>query len=411
MKLSRVTRASYAVLIACTLSHAMNHIYTGMLSPFLPIIRDELTLTLTEAGIVTSASIITMTTSHLLVGYLGDRGWRDIFIPSSVVVTSIIVLVSSLATTFLFLTTTMLILGIAAAGYHPSVFPALTEKFPKSARAKATGIQAMGGLIGMAVIPFLGVTLLIAFGGWRESFVVLALMGVVIFVPVYLLMRYAQREPVLTQKSRGSDDGEDGWTRNFVIVTFIVGFRGMSFRCTSLLMPLYLVASHHHYDAIIAGYFTTIMLIAGLVGEMVAAPISDRTGKRVPFIIISTVVSTPLLFLLNAPMDQLTLLLVLIGIGFFFYLGVPPNTAFQTEVTPRDSQGLAFGLLFSIGAIPGALSPIIFGWIGDVYGLQASVMFLVITSLLAAVFSLLLREKKGAAKDVAIALDPFIVPE
>ncbi|MFW9863122.1 MAG: MFS transporter [Candidatus Thorarchaeota archaeon] len=407
--MSSVTKASYAVLIACTIAHFMNHIYTGMLSPFLPIIRDELALTLTEAGIITSASIVTMTTSHLLVGYLGDKGWRDIFIPASVIITAIIVLVSSFATTFLFLTMTMLILGMAAAGYHPSVFPALTEKFPKSSRAMATGFQAMGGLVGMAVIPFLGVSLLILVGGWRESFVVLAIIGFAVFIPVVLLLRYARREPALLNSNREKDDGEDGWTRNFVILTVIIGFRGMSFRCTTLLMPLYLVASHHQYDAIIAGYFTTIMLVAGIIGEIVSAPISDRTGKRVPFIILSTAVSTPLLFLLNAPLDQISLLLVLVGFGFFFFLGVPPNTAFQTEVTPREKQGLAFGILFSIGAIPGALSPILFGWIGDVYGLQSSVMFLVMTTLLATVFSLLLREKKTAEGDVAIALDPVPV--
>jgi len=67
---------------------------------------------------------------------------------------------------------------------------------------------------------------------------------------------------------------------------------------------------------------------------------------------------------------------------------------------------LAFGILFSIGAIPGSLSPILFGWIGDVFGLQASVLFLVMTTLLATVFSLLLREKKTAKGDVTIALDP-----
>jgi MFS family permease len=387
----------------------MNHIYTGMLSPFLPIIRDELALTLTEAGIVTSASILTMTLSHLVVGYLGDKGWRDIFIPASIIIASIIVLISSLATTFLYLTAAMLILGTATAGYHPSVFPVLTEKFPKSARATATGIQAMGGLVGMAVIPFLGVTLLVVLGGWRLSFAVLAFMGMAVFIPVVLLMRYGSREPEIASRKRDPDDGEDGWSRNFVICIVIVGFRGMAFRCTSLLMPLYLVASHHHYDAVIAGYFTAIMMVAGIVGEIVAAPLSDRIGRRVPFIILSSAITTPLLFLLNLPLDQVSLFVLLIGIGFFFFLGVPPNTAFQTEVSPRDSQGLAFGVLQSVGMIPGALSPIIFGWIGDVYGLQASVMFLVMTSLLATLVSLFLREKKDATGEAIIASDSYAV--
>jgi MFS family permease len=350
-----------------------------------------------------------MTLSHLVVGYLGDKGWRDIFIPASIIIASIIVLISSLATTFLYLTAAMLILGTATAGYHPSVFPVLTEKFPKSARATATGIQAMGGLVGMAVIPFLGVTLLVVLGGWRLSFAVLAFMGMAVFIPVVLLMRYGSREPEIASRKRDPDDGEDGWSRNFVICIVIVGFRGMAFRCTSLLMPLYLVASHHHYDAVIAGYFTAIMMVAGIVGEIVAAPLSDRIGRRVPFIILSSAITTPLLFLLNLPLDQVSLFVLLIGIGFFFFLGVPPNTAFQTEVSPRDSQGLAFGVLQSVGMIPGALSPIIFGWIGDVYGLQASVMFLVMTSLLATLVSLFLREKKDATGEAIIASDSYAV--
>ena len=85
--------------------------------------------------------------------------------------------------------------------------------------------------------------------------------------------------------------------------------------------------------------------------------------------------------------------LMLIIIGFFFYLGVPPNTAYLTEVSPRENRGLAFGLLFSVGALPGAFSPIIFGWIGDLWGLRASVLFLVVTTILATVVALFMKDQ------------------
>ncbi|UCH04466.1 MAG: MFS transporter [Candidatus Thorarchaeota archaeon] len=409
--MGKVTRSSYAVLVASTIAHFFNHIYTGALSPFLPIIRDELSLNLTEAGIVTSAAVVTMTISHLVVGYLGDRGWRDIFIPASILLAAAIMLVSSFATTFLFLTAAMLLLGVGASGYHPSVFPALAEKFPKSSRATATGIQAIGGLVGMAIIPFLGVTMLVIFGGWRESFVLLSLAGFALFVPVTALMVYSRKEHFDEERGHEEGDGSDGWTRNFALLVVLMALRGMSFRCTTLLMPLYLVESEYSYDPILAGSFTTVMLVAGLVGEIVSAPLSDRVGRRVPFLIVSTGLSTPFLLLLNASLSQVALLLVLIGIGFFFFLGVPPNTAYQTEVVPKQSQGLAFGLLFSIGAIPGSLSPIVFGWIGDVYGLPMSIMFLVLTTGLATIFAALLKETKEPKRDTGIALDLIRVPD
>ncbi|MFW9793173.1 MAG: MFS transporter, partial [Candidatus Thorarchaeota archaeon] len=91
------------------------------------------------------------------------------------------------------------------------------------------------------------------------------------------------------------------------------------------------------------------------------------------------------------------LVAMLVVIGFFFYLGVPANTAYLTEVSPRENRGLAFGLLFSIGALPGAISPIIFGWIGDLFGLPASILFLVSTTTLATIVALLMRDVKAGA--------------
>ena len=90
----------------------------------------------------------------------------------------------------------------------------------------------------------------------------------------------------------------------------------------------------------------------------------------------------------------------MVVIGFFFYLGVPPNTAYLTEVSPRENRGLAFGLLFSVGALPGAISPIIFGWIGDLYGLPASILFLVTTTILATIVALLMKDV-NSTKSVA----------
>ncbi|MHA2205982.1 MAG: MFS transporter [Candidatus Thorarchaeota archaeon] len=388
-----MTKGSYALLIACIIAHFMNHLYTGALSPFLPIIQNELALSLTEVGFVSSASIVTMTMSHLLVGYLGDKGWRDIFIPASVFIAAIVVLLTSFATTFVFLTITQLMLGFAQSGYHPSAFPAITEKFPTRERAKAVGATAAGGLAGMAVIPILGVSLLVILGDWRSSLLFLAIIGLITFVPTFGLMRYNksnQRHEEIEEDPE-EETGPEGWTRDFALVAILKSLRGIPFRSVTLLMPLYLVVSYG-YEPVWAGALTTDMLGAGLVGEIVSAPISDRMGKRVPFMVLSVGVMAPGLLLLNYALEPVWLVIVLIGIGFFYFLGVPPGQAYETEVAPKNAKGLAFGLLFSVAAIPGALSPFFFGLIGDTYGLSASIMFLAIVSVLATILTLFMRE-------------------
>jgi MFS family permease len=348
-----------------------------------------------------------MTMSHLLVGYLGDRGWRDIFIPASVFIAAIVILMTSLATTFVFLAVTQLLLGFAQSGYHPSAFPAITEKFPTRERAKAVGVSAAGGLAGMAVIPILGVSLLVILGDWRSSLFFLAIIGMITFVPTYGLMRYNKTNQHLEEIEEDPEEetGPDGWTRDFVLVAILKSLRGIPFRSVTLLMPLYLVVSYE-YEPVWAGALTTVMLGAGLVGEMVSAPISDRMGKRVPFMVLSVGVMAPGLLFLNLALEPVWLLIVLIGIGFFYFLGVPPGQAYETEVCPKDAKGLAFGILFSIAAIPGALSPFFFGLIGDTYGLSASIMFLAIVSALATIVSLFLREpSKIVTPTSRLALD------
>jgi MFS family permease len=316
------------------------------------------------------------------------------FISASILLSAAAMILTSYSPEFIVLAVFQFFLGIGASGYHPSVFPALAEKFPQRDLAKATGIQAMGGLVGMAMIPFLGVTLLIWLGGWRPSLIILGLIGFVTFIPFMILMRESRAgyENGFIDKEEECE-GADGWTKNYFLGLLLMGLRGMSFRSTSLLMPLYLFETYP-VDLVWAGYLTSIMLGAGLVGEIAASYLSDKTGKRVIFLIVSTGFATPALLLLNFSLSEGVLILMLIVIGFFFYLGVPANTAYLTEVSPRESRGLAFGLLFSVGAIPGAISPIIFGIIGDNYGLPASILFLVITTTLATIVALFMRDVK-----------------
>ncbi len=309
------------------------------------------------------------------------------------------IILVSYSSSFLILAIFQFFLGVGASGYHPSVFPALAEKFPQRDLAKATGIQAMGGLIGMAMIPFLGVTLLTWLGGWRLSLIALGVMGLMVFIPFIILMRYSNSGYVEGFIDQDDEcEGADGWTGAYWLGLLSMGLRGMSFRCTSLLMPLYLVDTYP-VDLFGAGYLTTIMLTAGLFGEILAGWLSDKYKKRVIFLVLSTGVATPALLLLNYSLSIGVLIAMLIVVGFFFYLGVPPNTAYLTEISPRENRGLAFGLLFSVGALPGAISPIIFGWIGDLYGLRASVLFLVITTILATIVALLMKDVKLTSID------------
>ncbi|MBE0525971.1 MAG: hypothetical protein IH631_03450, partial [Candidatus Thorarchaeota archaeon] len=62
-----------------------------------------------------------------------------------------------------------------------------------------------------------------------------------------------------------------------------------------------------------------------------------------------------------------------------------------------------------VGSIPGAISPIIFGIIGDNFGLPASILFLVVTTFLATVVTLFLKDvnTKSANHSKLTMVDDF----
>ena len=113
------------------MAHFLNHVYTGALSPFLPLIQIDLSLNYTEVGVITSAVVLAMTISHFVVGYLGDRGskWRDAFISTSILLSALAMILVSYSSTFLILAVFQFFLGVGASDIIPVYFQHLQRNF------------------------------------------------------------------------------------------------------------------------------------------------------------------------------------------------------------------------------------------------------------------------------------------
>ncbi|TAJ69661.1 MAG: MFS transporter [Phenylobacterium sp.] len=84
------------------------------------------------------------------------------------------------------------ILGLGEGGAFPSGIKSITEWFPKKERAFATGLFNAGTNIGAIVTPLLIPALTLAFG-WKMTFIVTGLMGLV-WLPIWLLVYRRPRE-------------------------------------------------------------------------------------------------------------------------------------------------------------------------------------------------------------------------
>ncbi|HOO72807.1 MAG TPA: MFS transporter [Spirochaetota bacterium] len=132
-----------------------------------------------------------------------------------------------------------------------------------------------------------------------------------------------------------------------------------------------------------------IMFIAGIVGALTLPTLSDKQGKRKPYIILAMALMIPGVAGLAYATDYTTVLISSAIMGFFLLgAGAPVGFQYGAEVSYPSPESITQGLILLTGQISG----IIFILIVNSAGIAAFMTASVVLSLGALAISLILRE-------------------
>lgn len=171
------------LIAALALAAFVNHVVGLALSPFLPLLADELGASLALIGQVPSLSMLLAAILGLVIGPLADQyGYRHVLmlgLLSAIVST----LATALAPSYPLLLVAVLVGAIGRATVLPTAQAVVTSRFQDAARRRAVG-WITTGLSGAAVggIPLL--TTVAALAHWRASFLMLS--GIVLVTGLLL---------------------------------------------------------------------------------------------------------------------------------------------------------------------------------------------------------------------------------
>lgn len=148
-------------------------------------IRDELSISDVEYGIINSGFLISyaimFTLGGVLIDWFGSRWGLGL----SVAFWSVATMLHSLASSVLQLGFFRFLLGLGEGGCFPGVVRAVIEKVPEKRHAMANGIAIGGSALGAVIAPPLCAWLLVSVG-WRSLFSITGGFGLLWFV-VWLL--------------------------------------------------------------------------------------------------------------------------------------------------------------------------------------------------------------------------------
>jgi MFS family permease len=225
--------------------------------------------------------------------------------------------------------------------------------FPARERATATGLGTLalylGPLAAMLLSPFL--VLRLGMGPMLRAYGIAAAVAAAFFLVV-------AREHPPTPAGRDEQrvlmfDGLKSMLRRrdfvFLLAMFFVGlgmFNSVSTWVEDIVRPRGFTISQ-------AGWLGGLMLIGGIIGAIVIPLVSDRSGRRKPFILLALVGLIP--GLLGLTLATASWLLFLSGFvfGFFLLSAGPIGFQYAAEITRPAPEGTSNSLLLVMGQISG----------------------------------------------------------
>ncbi len=94
-----------------------------------------------------------------------------------------------------------------------------------------------------------------------------------------------------------------------------------------------------------AGSLGVALLVGGVIGAVVLSALSDRFGRRVPFLAVSFVVAAPALVGVAFARSLAGLLVAAFVLGFFMTSAMPVGMQYSAEITYPTPEGTSNGLI------------------------------------------------------------------
>ena len=376
-----------------------------------PAIREELGLSTVQLGWVFSVFTFAYAAFEIPSGWLADVMGPRKMLMRIVIWWSAFTMITGAAWNFASLLLARFLFGLGEAGAFPTTSRSYSRWFPRREIGNAHGVLFMGTRFGGALAPPL-VVFLIALVGWRISFVVFGILGLVWCL---FWWRWYRDDPAqhpgvnaaeldLIREGRAHDgQARIRWREllslNLLLICMMYFCVGYAFYFYLTWLPTYLKEALG-FSTQQAGWIAGVILLAGGIATGLGGRLTDYLTRRFGLKIGRSV------GVIGMPASGLILLgiastknSILAAVLFVFAAGLADlcTSACWTMChdVAGDAAGLATGAMNTFGNLGGAISPLVVGYTVQWWGAWSTPVFVTAgVCMLAGLFTLVADPRK-----------------
>jgi MFS transporter, Spinster family, sphingosine-1-phosphate transporter len=376
-------------LVLLTALNFVNYIDRYILPGVQEQVKGEFHITDAQIGSLTLWFMLAYMFTSPITGWLGDRFPRKPMIVIAALFWSGINFLTATVHSYDSLNLRHAALGVGEASFGIFAPALLADFYPAEQRNRVLTIFNVAIPVGAALGYLIGGTVGEHYG-WRMSFIVSAVPGVVIALLIAFLMREPERGASQDEKAKLEKGTVLSLLKNKAYLSSILGYAAVTFSLggISWWMPSFLQRIDGRSQSSAAYIMGAITVVTGLGGTIVGGAIAQRwsrTNSKALYLVpaISAAVAVPPALLCFFGPHSLTLYGLAAAI-FLIFLGTGPvNAATLNAVRPEIRATAMAGQLFIIHALGDAISPRIIGTVSDHSNLSIGLASTLVTMLLA----------------------------
>jgi MFS transporter, FSR family, fosmidomycin resistance protein len=341
-------------LLLAGLSHALHDGYTDSIYVLLPLWQSEFALGYGALALLRALNTGTMAALQIPAGRMAARFGGRTLLALGTAMAALGYGLAGMSGGLAALAAALAICGAGSSTQHPLASGAVARSYGGKARGPL-GTYNFAGDLGKAALPAL-VSLLLVAMSWRHAMEVLALLGIVVAVAINGYM------PKFARAARTAEVPATGAGRSGFALLFAIGVLDTGVRMGFLMFLPFLLRGKSAPMPLV-GLALALVFMGGAAGKFIFGWLGARMGLLAVVLMTELGTACAIVAVILLPLSAAMLVLPFLGIMLNGTSSVLYGTVPELAAPGRVEHAFALFYTGTIGS--GAVSPILYGFIGD----------------------------------------------